>query len=80
MLKLSSRQQQCAELVARGMTNQQVADELGLSHRTVHAHLAMVYAKTGAASRFELWQLFGERMTQGHRAVTEPAQARTSSA
>jgi len=43
-----------AELVADGRTNQQVADQLFLSSKTVAAHLTAVYAKLGVRSRIEL--------------------------
>jgi two-component system response regulator NreC len=43
-----------ATLVARGYTNRQVADDLGLSVRTVETHRANVLAKLGISTRAEL--------------------------
>jgi DNA-binding NarL/FixJ family response regulator len=40
-------------LVAKGMTNAQVAKELFVSPRTVNAHLNSVYSKLGFNSRVE---------------------------
>jgi DNA-binding CsgD family transcriptional regulator len=40
-------------LVARGMTNAQIAQELFISPRTVNAHLGSVYHKIGSHSRAE---------------------------
>jgi HD-GYP domain-containing protein (c-di-GMP phosphodiesterase class II) len=48
---LTEREVDVLRLVARGMTNQQIADELVLSARTVGNHLARIYDKTGRRSR-----------------------------
>ncbi|MEE6280520.1 response regulator transcription factor [Georgenia sunbinii] len=48
---LSSRETQVLELVAQGMSNQQVAEELYLSLATVKSHLAHVYTKLDVTSR-----------------------------
>lgn len=48
---LSEREVEVLRLVARGMTNQQIAEELVLSARTVGNHLAHIYDKTGRRSR-----------------------------
>ena len=50
---LSARQLEVLRAVATGATNQQVADELGISVNTVTRHLTHVYAATGAANRLE---------------------------
>jgi FixJ family two-component response regulator len=39
---LTARQRQVAELVADGTTNSGIARRLGISRRTVEAHLAMI--------------------------------------
>ncbi|MGW1934217.1 helix-turn-helix domain-containing protein [Streptomyces sp. NPDC001919] len=41
-------------MVARGATNQEVADHLCLSPRTVDHHLRGVFARLGIRSRVEL--------------------------
>jgi DNA-binding NarL/FixJ family response regulator len=48
---LSAREVEVLRLVAQGMTNAQVAQELYLSPRTVHRHLNSVYNKLGTNSR-----------------------------
>ena len=40
--KLTARQLDCMELVKQGLTSKQIARELGISHRTVEAHVAAV--------------------------------------
>jgi DNA-binding NarL/FixJ family response regulator len=48
---LTAREVEVLRLVAQGMTNAQVAQELYLSPRTVHRHLNSVYNKLGTNSR-----------------------------
>ncbi|MFB4272580.1 AAA family ATPase [Nonomuraea sp. GTA35] len=51
---LSSREREVALLAAAGKTNQQIADALFLSRRTVESHIANALRKLGLASRREL--------------------------
>jgi DNA-binding CsgD family transcriptional regulator len=48
---LTLREVEILKLVAAGMTNRQTAERLGLSIRTVDAHLRSIYAKLGIKSR-----------------------------
>jgi predicted ATPase/DNA-binding CsgD family transcriptional regulator len=48
---LTSRELEVLKLVAAGLTNAQVAQELFLSPRTVNAHLNSIYHKLGVSSR-----------------------------
>ncbi|MFO7996802.1 MAG: response regulator transcription factor [Dehalococcoidia bacterium] len=51
--ELSYREVQVLELAAGGITNKQIADEMGISVRTVKGHLASIFAKMKVASRTE---------------------------
>lgn len=51
---LSAREREVAEAVAEGLTNKQVASRLGITERTVKAHLATVFEKTGVRDRLQL--------------------------
>jgi DNA-binding CsgD family transcriptional regulator len=50
---LSAREIEVLGLLARGMTNAQIAEELFISPRTVNAHLGSVYHKIGSSTRAE---------------------------
>jgi DNA-binding NarL/FixJ family response regulator len=51
---LSEQQLRIATLAARGMHNQEIAERLYLSPRTVGSHLYRVYPKLGITSRHQL--------------------------
>jgi DNA-binding NarL/FixJ family response regulator len=48
---LSAREREVLALVARGMANKQIARALGISERTVKAHLGRVFRHLGVAER-----------------------------
>lgn len=48
---LSEREREVLELVARGLTDQEIAEQLVLSPHTVHRHVANVRRKLGSTSR-----------------------------
>lgn len=52
--QLTAREVQIRDLAVGGKTNEQIAGALGLSRRTVEAHLRMVYRKTGLSRRGDL--------------------------
>lgn len=54
MGRLSDREKQIAFLVARGLKNKAIAEELGISENTVKRHLQSIFNKTGARDRLEL--------------------------
>jgi DNA-binding NarL/FixJ family response regulator len=51
---LSPREREVALLVARGLTNKEVARELGLCDGTVKIHVHSIFQKLGAKSRYHL--------------------------
>jgi DNA-binding NarL/FixJ family response regulator len=51
---LSQREREVLELVAQGYTNQQIADHLGLSVKTIETYRARLVEKLGLQSRAEL--------------------------
>lgn len=51
LVELTDREQEVLEAVARGDRSKEVAYQLGISERTVKAHLASIYGKLGVDSR-----------------------------
>ena len=49
--RLTARQSQVLDLVARGFTNALIADELRIGERTVEFHLSAIFDKAGVESR-----------------------------
>jgi DNA-binding CsgD family transcriptional regulator len=55
---LTASERRVAELVAKGLTNKEVAHRLFVTDRTVEGHLSRIYAKLGVRSRAELARRF----------------------
>ena len=55
--RLTPRELQTLDLLALGKSNMEIAYELGISQKTVAAHLSHIYAKTGASGRTEAIRL-----------------------
>jgi predicted ATPase/DNA-binding SARP family transcriptional activator/DNA-binding CsgD family transcriptional regulator len=51
---LSAREREVAAMVARGMSNRQIAQELFLSERTIENHISKILRKLGRSSRTEV--------------------------
>ena len=68
---LTAREFEVARHVAEGLTNAQIADELGLSPKTVSAHIEHILAKLGATRRAEIaaWVAL---VAAGTQAVARP--------
>jgi DNA-binding CsgD family transcriptional regulator len=63
--RLTAREMEIARLVRDGRTNRQIARVLGLSTKTVEAHLSRIFAKLSIPSRTVLAVL----VTTGERAA-----------
>jgi len=59
---LTAQELQIAQLAADGLTNREIGKRLYISHRTVGAHLAKIYAKLGATSRVQLHSALGTEL------------------
>jgi DNA-binding CsgD family transcriptional regulator len=57
---LSRREDEIARLVGRGMTNQQVASQLGLSPHTVNFHLRSIFRKLSISTRVNLGHIIAQ--------------------
>ena len=52
--RLTAREQEIALLVARGLTNRQIAQELSISERTAANHVGRIFKKLGLYSRAQI--------------------------
>ena len=57
LARLTPREKEVCELLARGLLNKQIADEIGASERTVKIHRARALQKLGASSITDLVRL-----------------------
>lgn len=55
--KISAREAEVIALVARGLSNKEIADSLHVSFTTVRTHLYNIFRKVGASSRVELLRI-----------------------
>ncbi len=63
--RLTEKQREVLDLVARGMSNRLIARQLGISEKTVKAHLTAIYAALGVTDRLQaaLWATRGHPTT-----------------
>lgn len=74
--QLTERELETLRLVAEGLSNQQIANQLGVSINTVKVHLRSVFGKIGVASRTEA-SMYAVRsgivtVERAHQAPAEP--------
>ena len=55
--KISRREAEVVELIAHGLSNQEIADKMHVSLSTARTHIYNVFQKTGAKSRVELLRI-----------------------
>lgn len=69
---LSQRERQVAEAAARGATNKEIARVMGITERTIKAHLSAAYEKLGVRDRMQLSLLVNgvENPTQQPQKIT----------
>jgi len=59
---LTQREAEVLEMVALGLTNDEIARRVGLSTHTVKFHLASLYEKLGVANRTEAAVAYTQRI------------------
>lgn len=70
---LTPREQQVAQLVAKGMKNREIAEALDIATGTVKIHLMHIFEKTGIRDRFEL-ALHGLRLACDREEAAQPSE------
>jgi DNA-binding CsgD family transcriptional regulator len=61
---LTETEQATSELVAEGLTNQQIADRMYISVHTIAVHLRRIFSKLGIRSRVELTRIVFDQAKQ----------------
>lgn len=75
---LSNRERQVLHLIAQDLTDREIARRLGISERTIRAHISRIFLKLGVASRVGAAVLFTEwaiRQGVGSARVEKPMEA-----
>jgi DNA-binding CsgD family transcriptional regulator len=79
---LSNRESEVAELVSKGLSNKEVANQLFVTEKTVKFHLTNIYKKMSVKSRAQLivWCLphLGFVENESNRETTVPAAGATA--
>jgi len=70
--RLTPRQKQVLELVARGLGGKGIATQLGISHQTVRNHLVSIHGALGAVSSSHAVAIAIERKLIDHCQDDEP--------
>ena len=81
-MSLSSREMEIIELVASGLTNQEIAQKLTISKRTVDNHVSNMFTKTGSKNRVALlnWAMdHGKICRDGFNCCSLPEEEDSSS-
>lgn len=76
---LTDREAEVLDLVGRGMTNREIADQLSLSHHTIARHLANARDKLGATNRAHAAVRLGQVRPAGGREDGWPVPPQTRS-
>ena len=71
--ELSPREQQVAALLAQGLTNRQIAEQLVVTQRTVASHIEHILEKLDFASRHQVGVWAGEHSLKAETGGPDPA-------
>lgn len=63
---LTRREKEIAELVARGLSNRQIAETLVIAQRTAEGHVENILRKLGFTSRSQIANLWSSKQQSGH--------------
>ncbi len=58
MIPFTPRQHDVVALLARGLTNTEIGEQLGMSHKTVAVHVGGAMLRSGARNRVELATMY----------------------
>jgi DNA-binding CsgD family transcriptional regulator len=70
---LTAREMQCLELAAQRLSDQEIADRLGISRRTVAAHFQSIFGKLGVRDRRRAAERVGLSYLGATMPMSQPA-------
>jgi DNA-binding CsgD family transcriptional regulator len=73
--RFTERQRQVVHLIARGCSNVEIADRLGISPRTAKAHSDTLRMKLGVARRRQIPAAYRDATGEDPHELTSPARA-----
>ena len=71
-IRLTKRQTEVIALVADGLTNREIAQQLGLSTHTVRNYLFRIFDKIGVSNRVLLVMYYNHQMLHSHAPTEQP--------
>ncbi len=71
-VRLTKRNTEVIALVADGLTNREIARQLGLSTHTVRNYLFRIFDKIGLSSRVQLAMYYNQQMLHSHEPTERP--------
>ncbi len=69
--EFSNREHDVMALLTRGLSNEQIAEQLGLRVPTVKTYLRRIFERTGALNRAHAVALYSDRYPNGQSRITE---------
>jgi DNA-binding CsgD family transcriptional regulator len=72
-VQLSKRETEVIALVADGLTNREIAQQLGLSTHTVRNYLFRIFDKIGVSNRMLLVMYYNHKLLHSHAQIQSGA-------
>jgi len=80
MVRLTPREREVTAAICAGLSNKQIAKQLGISHQTVKNHVRLVMSKLMVSCRTQVVLRFATVGAEGGNATVEPSDSEHSAA